>query len=44
MVAAAVDTAQRVWPKAAVGLALAINGVWILALGYCAYLLGASLI
>jgi hypothetical protein len=39
MVAAAVSTAHRVWPKAAVGLALAINGVWILGLGYAAYLL-----
>jgi hypothetical protein len=44
VVAAAVSTAQRVCPKAAVGLALTINSVWILALSYGAYLLGASLI
>jgi hypothetical protein len=37
MVAAAVNMAQRAWPKAAVGLALAINGAWIAALGYGAY-------
>jgi hypothetical protein len=34
MVAAAVNTVQRIWPKAAVGLAVAINAVWIAALGY----------
>jgi hypothetical protein len=37
MVATAVNTVHKVWPKAAVGLALAINGVWLLGLAYGAY-------
>jgi hypothetical protein len=37
MVGASVDTLHRIWPKAAVGLALALNCVWIAALGYGVY-------
>ena len=39
MVAAAMSTARRIWPLTAVGLAVAINGLWIAALGYAAYAL-----
>jgi hypothetical protein len=34
MVARAVETVRTAWPMAAIGLAGAINGVWIPALGY----------
>jgi hypothetical protein len=37
MVAAAVNTVNRIWPKAAVGVALTLNSVWLLALAYGAY-------
>jgi hypothetical protein len=39
MVTSAVASVRRVWPFAAVGLAVATNGVWIAALGYGAYML-----
>jgi hypothetical protein len=34
MVAKAAKAIQTAWPPAAIGLAVAINGVWIAALGY----------
>jgi hypothetical protein len=37
MVASSFNTVHRIWPKAAVGLALAINGVWVVALAYGIY-------
>jgi hypothetical protein len=39
MVVVAVNTARRIWPVAAVGLAVAINGIWIAALGYGIWML-----
>jgi hypothetical protein len=34
MVTKAVDAIRTAWPPAAIGLAVAVNGVWIAALGY----------
>jgi hypothetical protein len=42
MVSAAINTVHRIWPKAAVALALVLNCVWIVALGYVAYWLMLS--
>jgi hypothetical protein len=34
VVTKAVDAIRTAWPPAAIGLAAAVNGVWIAALGY----------
>jgi hypothetical protein len=34
MVTKAVDAIRTAWPVAGIGLAVAVNGVWIAALGY----------
>jgi hypothetical protein len=34
MFTATINVAQRAWPLAAIGLAVAINAIWIGALGY----------
>jgi len=34
VVAKAVEAFRTAWPPVAIGLAIAINGVWIAALGY----------
>jgi hypothetical protein len=34
MVTTTVNAVQRVWPAAAIGLAVALNVAWITALGY----------
>jgi hypothetical protein len=34
MVTTTVNAVQRVWPTVAIGLAVALNAVWIAALGY----------
>jgi hypothetical protein len=34
MFSATINAAQRAWPMTAIGLAVAINAVWIAALGY----------
>jgi hypothetical protein len=43
MVSAAINTVHRIWPKAAVALALVLNSVWIVALGYVRLLADAFL-
>ena len=34
MVAKAMKAIETAWPPAAIGLAVAVNGIWIAALGY----------
>jgi hypothetical protein len=41
MVTEAVKVVRGGWPLAAVGLAVALNGLWIAALGYGVYLVFA---
>ena len=37
MVAKAMKAIEQAWPPAAIGLAVALNGVWIAAIGYAIY-------
>ena len=37
MVAKAMNAIETAWPPAAIGLAVALNGVWIAAIGYGIY-------
>jgi hypothetical protein len=37
MVAKAMKAIETAWPPAAIGLAVALNGVWIAAIGYWIY-------